>query len=403
MTQTNANGARESTGRSRWEALQRELGQRYAQRLFDDLARDPSTLAGSNSVSFSVVMAFLCAIAIYAASVALGVAGIAILMAPWGNIFTALLACILILLCWIALPRPTSLPDYPIAESQCPTLYLLARRIAEKMRAPPIAGIGISADFNANYRAAGWRMRRYIELGAPLLAILSPEERVAVIAHELSHGANGDPLRGGFLYGAVATLGNWAMSIRPSAIGSAGENISLGPFVSLIAIPFEFILLGISELLFLAMKGILLLVLRESQRAEYLADRLAATVSGSEAMRNALEKLYLAEAVDQAVHRHVLTSRDAPLGPCLREVGGNVDAEELGRLREQSVARSWQVDATHPPTALRVAMLERGAPLPAVDLLAPDEQAALDTEVAHLIASQQREIVNRKVEQIYGG
>ncbi|MFN3629436.1 MAG: M48 family metalloprotease [Casimicrobiaceae bacterium] len=40
----------------------------------------------------------------------------------------------------------------------------------------------------------------------PLMAILSPEERIAVMAHELSHGANGDPLRGTFLSGAVNTL-----------------------------------------------------------------------------------------------------------------------------------------------------------------------------------------------------
>lgn len=393
------------SGLTRWQTLQRELGKRFAERLFNDLSRDPSALAASApaKVSLSLVFAFMCATIIYAVSVGFGVAGVMILTSPWSNLFVVLFGVVLVLLCWIALPRPVTPPDYPIVESQYPTLYSLTRRIADKMSAPHVAAIAISADFGANYRTAGWRMHRYIELGAPLLAMLSPQERVAVIAHELSHGANGDPLRGQFLFGAVSTLANWAVSLRPSSIGNSGDRMELGPLVSLVGIPFELMMLGVSETLFLATRGILLLVLRQSQRAEYLADRLAATVSGTLAMQSALEKTYLAQVVDTAVHRHVIAKRDDPLEPTLQEARASVSEQDIHRFREQSTAESWQVDSTHPPTALRTAMLALGTPLPAMELLTPAEQALLDTEFASLIASQQREIINRKVEEIYGG
>ena len=85
------------------------------------------------------------------------------------------------------------------------------------------------------------------------------------------------------MFGAVNTVSLWAMTVRPMSIGNAGNGLAFGPFVSLIAIPFELALLAASELLFLFVKGVLLLVLRQSQRAEYLADRLAATVCGKAA------------------------------------------------------------------------------------------------------------------------
>lgn len=395
-------------GRSgRWQALQRELGQRLADRLFDDIAASAGSMqacgrANRSTGSASRWLALVLAGLIYATGLCFGIAGAAILVAPWGNFIVVIIALCLLLLCLAARPRLTPVPDQVVARADYPTLYALCDRIAERMPAPPIAGVGIGADFGANYRAAGWRLERYVELGAPLVAVLSRQERVAVIAHELSHGANGDPLRGWFLLGAVNTLSIWAIALRPTSIAGLGGVTAVGPIVSIAAIPFQLMMLALSEALFLGVKLILLLVLRESQRAEYLADRLAATVSGTAAMQSALEKTYLHGVVDAAARRHALTTPEADIEPALAAAGCGVSESELAVFREQSHALKWQVDSTHPPTSLRVQMLGRSPALPAPALLSEQEGWAFDAEVARLIASQRREIVNRKLEASYG-
>jgi heat shock protein HtpX len=234
------------------------------------------------------------------------------------------------------------------------------------------------------------------------MAVLTPPERVAVIAHELSHGANGDPLRGQFLFGAVETVSTWATALRPTAIGRMGDGLPVGPLVSLLGIPLELLMLLGSELLFLAARAFLLLVLRESQRAEYLADLLAATVAGSSEMQSALEKTYLFDVVDTAIRRHALTTPKQPIGRGLLDAVEALPSSVLEKHREDSRAQHWQVDSTHPPTALRVAMLAALPPHRPSGLLSAQELAALDAEVSRLVAKTQRELINRQLETIHG-
>ena len=161
-------------------------------------------------------------------------------------------------------------------------------------------------------------------------------------------------------------------------------------------------MLAASELLFLFVKGVLLLVLRQSQRAEYLADRLAATVCGTAEMQDTLEKTYLFEAVDAALRTHALTCPDKPVGPVLAELACSLPASELEAQRAQSRASNWRVDSTHPPTAMRVDMLAHGTPIAPMTLLSAQEWDAVQAEFARLVALVQRELINRKLEAIYG-
>ena len=234
------------------------------------------------------------------------------------------------------------------------------------------------------------------------MAILSADERVALIAHEQSHGANGDPLRGEFLNGAVNTLAAWTVAIRPDSIGKLGDGLPFGPFVSLLAIPFELLMLATSELVFSIVKGFLLLVLRESQRAEYLADLLASTVAGTEQMQRALEKTYLGDVVDAALRTHALTVPTEPLGDKLVDAVRALSAVDLDRYRAQSKQLNWRVDSTHPPTAMRIDMLALQAQRAPTHPLSPAEVSELDSEIARLVAANQRELVNRKIAAIYG-
>lgn len=392
------------TNRSaRWEAMQRQLGQKLADKLFSDIAAHPFDLAARRrpNRSASLLLAYAVAVAVHGASLGFLAGGLAIVLAPWTNFFVVLLGVVMLILAWVSIPRRAPPPDDLLSRAAFPTLHAVADRLAAAMNAPAVDGIAISKDFGANYRRSGWRGRRYVELGLPLLAVLTPHERVAVLAHELSHGANGDPLRGQFLFGAVNTIATWSEAVRPLSIGSSADGLTAGPIISIIAIPFELVQLALSEALLWMARGMLLLVLRESQRAEYLADRLAASVSGAGCMRTALEKTYLGEIVEDVVRRHALTDSEAPLMPKVTAAAAALPSEELQRLAQQSRQASWQVDTTHPPTALRVRMLDGRDDAP-VFVLSDVEAASLEAELGSLTPRIERQLVAHYLVGLYG-
>ncbi len=386
--------------KSRWQELQFDMGRRLARRLFNELTQgvDSSGLQLDAPKRWSLWIAYILATLVYGLSLAFAISGLWVLWQPWPTLFHPIIGTLCLLLSWVARPRPTEVPYYLLKRSEFPVMYALTDRIAKALRAPPPQAIAYSADFNANYRQAGWRGRPYIELGSPLLAALESQERLALIAHELSHGVNQDPLRSNYLHGAVETLATWGMSFRPKGLGTLGEGMPYGPIVSLVGIPFELTMLAFSEVLLRAASGFKLLVLRQSQRAEYLADRLAASVVGSQAMWQGLEKLYLADHVNAALRRHALTTPYEPLGDILQTAIACVEAKELESLRLASMASEWQVDSSHPPTALRVNMLQRQEQAATMDLISAEEAMAFGEEIARIVKLTERELINRQLE-----
>lgn len=379
------------------------LGQRMALKLYDDLATHPladaATARRGMVWSASLLTAFTLATLVYAASLSLAWIGFDLLvLQPWQNGWVVFGAVILLLLAWLALPARAELPDAIVARADAPTLYLAAERLAAAMGTAPPTGIAISREFNANYRVCSWRADRYVELGLPLLAVLDGPEQMALLAHELSHGVNSDPLRGRYLHGAYATLEQWGQSLRPVHIGG-----SEGGLVGLLAVPFELVQLALSEAMRLLAFGMVLLVMRESQRAEYLADRLAAAVTGDHAMRAMLEKLGARDAIEIAVSRHALNGREDSLLPVLRETVAAMPESERERLRRWSRLQLSRVDATHPPTALRVELLARiAAAEPPPPVLSAAEFAALDAELARMMPAIQRQLTNHYLVGLYG-
>jgi heat shock protein HtpX len=95
-----------------------------------------------------------------------------------------------------------------------------------------------------------------------------------------------------------------------------------------------------------------MIVWRESQRAEFEADRMAARVAGPEVAMGLLEKLQLRDAVHSIVG-----------AAAVQDPGCNVldRIRERARLRAAMQLEDARFDATHPPTRHRVELL-RGFP-----------------------------------------
>lgn len=393
-----------STAAGRWDRLRRALGERQSQRLFEEVTRDGGVVSGRRRARFSLSLLTACALALLVHGLALcaGVLGLMLLARPWSNLFVPLGGVVLLLLCVAARPRPSEEPERLLERERFPALHKLSDRVAAALGLAPLDGIGVSADFNANYRMSGWRRRRHMELGSPLMAVLSADELTAIIAHEISHGANGDPLRVQFLGQAIDTLAAWGQAARPLSIGNLGRGTAGGPLVSLLGLPFELAMLGLSELLF-AWAGVMLwLVMRESQRSEYLADLLAATVVGSATLSSALEKLYLSDVVAAALRVHALVTPHDAVDDRIADAVRSVDATDLEARRAASRRESWQADASHPPTAMRVDHLARRGALTPMVTVSDAERAALAEETTRLLALTRNTLVARHLALIYG-
>jgi Zn-dependent protease with chaperone function len=153
--------------------------------------------------------------------------------------------------------------------------------IARQMEVKPIHHVRIVPHFNTSMCEVGFAQTPILTIGLPLWANLSGQERVALIGHELAHRGNRDPARSPTIRWALATLDWWLCLLHPTQGETrAPANIA----TRLLLQPFRLI---ISEL----RHSLARLLFIDSQRAEYLADHLTATIAGPVAVVKLLEKL----------------------------------------------------------------------------------------------------------------
>jgi Zn-dependent protease with chaperone function len=99
------------------------------------------------------------------------------------------------------------------------------------------------------------------------------------------------------------------------------------------------------------------LLWRDSQRAEYLADALAARVSGTGAMLGLLRKLHFNAAFSLSVQRSSLNNTNRNLFDDFRREMASVPRRELQRITRVEKLLASRLDTTHPPTVYRVGLL----------------------------------------------
>ncbi|MEV0381997.1 hypothetical protein [Nonomuraea sp. NPDC050643] len=90
--------------------------------------------------------------------------------------------------------------------------------------------VALSGAVNASFRIYG-RRRRVVEIGYPLWLILTPQERVALLAHEMAHSSNGDGRHGLVVSSAMHSLGvlhdvtrfDWQPGARAAGAAAMGS------------------------------------------------------------------------------------------------------------------------------------------------------------------------------------
>lgn len=165
-------------------------------------------------------------------------------------------------------------PDADVLRrDRAPELFALVDEVAQAVGAPAADVIAVNADFNAYAAAIGIR-RRVLCLGLPYWGSLAPQERVALLGHELGHFVNGDPRRMLLTQPAFTTLGSAADLLRPAPSTAPGLIEWIGTALGRV------IQYPLSRLLFMLHVALVCVALRDSQRAEYLAYEMSAKAAG---------------------------------------------------------------------------------------------------------------------------
>ncbi|GAA3182374.1 M48 family metallopeptidase [Nonomuraea roseoviolacea] len=332
--------------------------------------------------------AMLLAALIHLVTAACVVAAVAVVVAV-PNIVGVLSAVLLLGTAWLMRPRLGRLPAERnlLRRDRAPRLFGLLDRIGAEVGAPPVDVVFVVAEHNAAFGRIGLRGRRTLYLGAPLWAMLDPQEKVALLAHELSHSSNGD-VRAGRLTGtAISALEEVHEVVR--AVARGGRDSAEATAQSVVAM----LSLALAALMWLAglalrTLGFLLLAvsMRAARQGEYVADERAARLASSEAAAGMLDRLVTAR-IDTAELSWLAASFGTSVWTRLPDKHGQVPEHELERRRRLEARAERHVFHSHPPIRLRVEFVRSlGYAAPAVEL-GEEEAAAVEAELAPRFAT----------------
>jgi heat shock protein HtpX len=376
------------------ESLYESMSKRQSQHLFDQVVRAES-LRPTMSRTLALAIAF--ATLVYLILVGIGLLGIGLLVAGLSNWFALIGAAICFALVWYSMPRLPRVDGKIISRAACPTLYRIFDRVSAALNARPVDGIVLDENYNAAYSVVGWQRQQIVYIGLPLFYSLDGQERVAIIAHELAHGVNNDPARGFFLSTAFGMLARWHEVLTPDKELALGEADNLLEFAFNISNWITTIaLVAFSQIPRFGAWVMIHLFWRASQRAEYLADYLATTVSGTDAMTQALNKMQRGDTHTWTlVQKIAVGSAKFNLFDELRQ---SINAETEPFEEDSEEAR---IDTTHPPTKFRVAFLSARRVAGAKIVVASTEWAQVDRELAPVQKEIQEKLAERYQRSLY--
>jgi len=247
---------------------------------------------------------------------------------------------------WIIRPRLGRVPKESLSRAAYPTLYGLVDTVADALHTRRVQSSVLNNEYNASYRRVGFRRRVLLTLGMPLWATLNDEEKIALLAHEMAHGANGDFLQA-FIFGSAHDmLVLWTQAATTSMRYRSVANLAMVP----LAMVFLLVLHVFRRLMF-----------HESRRAEYYADWLAAEIAGTVAVQHVLTKLRFATRLASmvAIHRSLHAPPETLFSQFQAYVSKALsNPDEMERVVRDHQALEAMYAWTHPPIDFRVRLLD---------------------------------------------
>jgi Zn-dependent protease with chaperone function len=313
-------------------------------------------------------------------------AGIALLVFYRPLWLSGLLALVAFSVAFLFRPRTHKVPRdaQQVTRDQAPVLYGVLDRIAAAVGTPRVTAVVVDTEPNVWFAAVGWRFKPVVGIGLPLWTALSPQERVAVLAHELGHGRNGDARHGWLTGWAESILHELRLTFSDQTLDESRRDEIPHAATDYHYVDLLTRILNVTVGSVVRAYGWLLdrASFRASQRAEYLADRKAGEVAGSEATAHALERLLLSGTAYRTMERALRFGSEVEPLEAVRRAVQEVPARELERHIRASRIRETRTDATHPPTYLRTRLIRTRPAMTAQVVLGLDENRAVDRELA---------------------
>jgi len=326
----------------------------------------------------------------------LAILGLVFLLLDFPNLITIVLGVVFLGLGCMLRPRKNQMPEGAIDRKTLPETFALLDAISAHLGAPKVSKVVLNSEFNAF--ATEVRQDTVVGIGAMLWLGMSPEQRLAVLGHELGHLANRDVRRMSLPHRALIVLEAWHDLVSRDHYVDEYTGTVERESHGLMADLFSGVLGGAVEALMLL---ILKLQFAEAQKAEYLADVSAVKVAGQGANSSAFDRFLRFEA-SEAKRSGILPRKDETGFAFLNRLAATVDQlseQEATRALTKHHAEKLSLDTTHPPTAYRQAFVN-GLPEALVGVpLTFENWAAVDAELqGHFNKIGEREIVANEVQ-----
>ncbi|MFD9204578.1 M48 family metallopeptidase, partial [Streptomyces anthocyanicus] len=198
----------------RLERRRRRLARRHGERLAAEVAAGETLRPRRDAAGLA---AYVIALAVHGVTVALAVGAVWFLVTGWGGA-GMVLGVVLAVLTWTLRPRFSELPDDQplLTRADAPALFALIDEVAVVAGTRGVDTVAVSTELNASVTTYGIRGRRLLTIGVPLWEILTPQERIALLGHELGHYSNGDTRHGLIIGNALRSLSTWRYYVDPT-------------------------------------------------------------------------------------------------------------------------------------------------------------------------------------------
>jgi heat shock protein HtpX len=223
------------------------------------------------------------------------------------------------------------------ASAQSLMIYKMVADLAQKAHLPEIPQVGIFQSQTPNAFATGPTKRRsLVAVSTGLIQTLSHEELEAVIAHEISHIANGDMVTMTLLQGVVNAFVMFLARILAFALSGLGRSKEEkgGSYGSYMLFTFLF------EIVFMVIGSMIIAFF--SRRREFRADKGSADLIGKDPMIHALMKLKQLHPSSSNAH--------ATESPALAA---------LMIIKSPNKRNFFELFSTHPPIDVRIEHLQQ--------------------------------------------
>lgn len=368
-----------------YPAWRHRLEHRLADKLYRELEQGAVHRPGWDAARAA---AYVLSALVLLLPIAAGVAGVAVLLLFRPFWLSVPIALVAFGVAWLFRPRADRLDpeDHLVTREQAPRLYDVLDRIAAAIGTQEVAAVVLDTEPNLSFARVGWRFRPVVRIGLPLWFAFRPQERVAILAHELGHGRNGDARHGWVVGGARSILGELHAAFSEQPLDEFRRDLGYHPDANEDEAYVNFLTRLTNAVVAPPIRGYIWLLdkvdLRSSQRAEYLADRRAGEIAGSEAAASAMERLVLADTAYRALERALRFDRDSDPLEAVRRAVADVPGREIERRLRVSRIRETRSDHTHPPTYLRTRLIRARRAESATVVLGLSDAATIDRELA---------------------